>query len=145
MAEEKKVVAEKVTETVKKAEKDVKTVAAKAKETAETAVKEVKAAAKTPAKKAAAVKKAPAKKAAAPKKAPAKRTAAKKAEPKTNVVLQYAGKEVVCADLLAKVDEIWASKNKTAAPKDVKVYVKPEENTAYYVINDGEEIGSFAI
>jgi hypothetical protein len=33
---------------------------------------------------------------------------------------------------------------KAADLKDIKVYVKPEENAAYYVINN-EETGSFGL
>ena len=61
------------------------------------------------------------------------------------VYLQYAGKEFSSADLTAKVKEIWKEMGKKAADlKDIKVYVKPEENAAYYVINN-EETGSFGL
>lgn len=86
----------------------------------------------TEAKKPAASKKAAAKKETAPK-VPAKR-AAKKTE---SVILQYAGKEVKTADILNKVTEAFiAAGNKETDMKDVTVYVKPEENKAYYVINE---------
>ena len=99
---------------------------------------------KAPAKKTAA-KKAPAKKTTA-RKTPAKRTTTKKAAVVTEeVYLQYAGKEFSSADLTAKVKEIWKEMGKKAADlKDIKVYVKPEENAAYYVINN-EETGSFGL
>lgn len=85
----------------------------------------------TEAKKPAASKKAAAKKENAPK-ASAKRTE-KRAE---SVILQYAGKEVKTADILNKVTEAFvAAGNKETDMKDVTVYVKPEENKAYYVIN----------
>ena len=88
-------------------------------------------------------KKAPAKKTTA-RKTPAKRTTTKKAAVVTEeVYLQYAGKEFSSADLTAKVKEIWKEK-KAADLKDIKVYVKPEENAAYYVINN-EETGSFGL
>ena len=90
-------------------------------------------------------KKAPAKKTTA-RKTPAKRTTTKKAAVVTEeVYLQYAGKEFSSADLTAKVKEIWKEMGKKAADlKDIKVYVKPEENAAYYVINN-EETGSFGL
>ncbi len=97
---------------------------------------EAKAAVKAPAKA-----KAPAKKAA---KAPAKKTAAKapaaKKAAKAAVYIQYAGFE-------KSVDEIVeaAKKAATVAVKDVAVYVKPEENAAYYVINGGEETGKIGL
>ena len=136
-----------VKKTVTKAAKPaVETKEVKAEETktvkAETAKVEVKAeeakAAKTTAK-------APAKKTTA-RKTPAKRTTTKKAAVVTEeVYLQYAGKEFSSADLTAKVKEIWKEMGKKAADlKDIKVYVKPEENAAYYVINN-EETGSFGL
>ena len=89
--------------------------------------------------------------------AKAAKTTAKAAEAKTTetakkaavvteeVYLQYAGKEFSSADLTAKVKEIWKEMGKKAADlKDIKVYVKPEENAAYYVINN-EETGSFGL
>lgn len=148
-----------VKKTVTKAAKSaVETKEVKAEETktvkAETAKVEVKAeeakAAKTTAKAAEAkttetAKKAPAKKTTA-RKTPAKRTTTKKAAVVTEeVYLQYAGKEFSSADLTAKVKEIWKEMGKKAADlKDIKVYVKPEENAAYYVINN-EETGSFGL
>lgn len=73
---------------------------------------------------------------AAPKKAPAKKTA----EPKVRFVLQYAGKEVSCKDMMDAAKAAWTG----AAMKDVTFYVKPEENRVYFVVN-GEEAGSFEI
>ena len=132
---------------------DKKTVEKAAKPAVETeAVKAeaTKAAAKTTEKAAEAkttetAKKAPAKKTTA-RKTPAKRTTTKKAAVVTEeVYLQYAGKEFSSADLTAKVKEIWKEMGKKAADlKDIKVYVKPEENAAYYVINN-EETGSFGL
>ena len=132
-----------VKKTVEKAAKPaVETKAVKAEAT--------KAAAKTTEKAAEAkttetAKKAPAKKTTA-RKTPAKRTTTKKAAVVTEeVYLQYAGKEFSSADLTAKVKEIWKEMGKKAADlKDLKVYVKPEENAAYYVINN-EETGSFGL
>ena len=132
-----------VKKTVEKAAKPaVETEAVKAEAT--------KAAAKTTEKAAEAkttetAKKAPAKKTTA-RKTPAKRTTTKKAAVVTEeVYLQYAGKEFSSADLTAKVKEIWKEMGKKAADlKDIKVYVKPEVNAAYYVINN-EETGSFGL
>ena len=91
---------------------------------------EEKAAEKTTAKKA------PAKKAAA-KKTPAKKAPAKKAELKTEMYLQFYGKEYSDKEILQKVKEIWTKvlKNKVGDMKDVKIYLKPEESKAYYVVN----------
>ena len=127
-----------VKKTVTKAAKPaVETKEVKAEETKTVKAEEAKAA-KTTAK-------APAKKTTA-RKTPAKRTTTKKAAVVTEeVYLQYAGKEFSSADLTAKVKEIWKEMGKKAADlKDIKVYVKPEENAAYYVINN-EETGSFGL
>ena len=86
---------------------------------------------------------APAKKAAAPKKetakkaAPAKKEAAVKAVTKVSVNLQFAGKEYTEKEILQKVKEIWTKnlKRKVGEMKDVKIYLKPEESAAYYVVN----------
>lgn len=86
---------------------------------------------KAPAKKAA-EKKAPAKKAAAKKPAAKKAAAPKAAAEERKVVIQYNGGEVAGTDLVDK------AKNdagiKTA--KSVVVYVRPEINKVYYVIDD---------
>lgn len=125
-------------EPAKAAEKAVKAEPAKAIETKKDTTKklETKAAVlvdtpeKTETK--APAKKAPAKKAAA-KKAPAK----KKAEVKTEMFLQFAGKEYTEKEIFQKVKEIWIKvlKNKVGDMKDVKIYLKPEESAAYYVVN----------
>ena len=84
----------------------------------------------------AAEKKAPAKKTAA-KKTAAKKAPAKKAELKTEMYLQFYGKEYSDKEILQKVKEIWTKvlKNKVGDMIDVKIYLKPEESKAYYVIN----------
>ncbi|MBM6853316.1 DNA-binding protein [Mediterraneibacter glycyrrhizinilyticus] len=144
-----KVTAEKK-ETVKpaaakteKAEAKVEKPAAKAIETKKDTTKKLETKAgvlvDTPEEKAAektTAKKAPAKKAAA-KKTPAKKAPAKKAELKTEMYLQFYGKEYSDKEILQKVKEIWTKvlKNKVGDMKDVKIYLKPEESKAYYVVN----------
>ena len=82
-------------------------------------------------------KKAKAKKTTAAKKPAAKKAPAKKAEMKTEMYLQFYGKEYSEKEILQKVKEIWTKvlKNKVGDMKDVKIYLKPEESKAYYVIN----------
>ncbi len=118
---------------------------------------EVKAEVKAPAKKTAA-KKAPAKaaekpaKEAAAKKAPAKKAAttkkapAKKAEVKQSVNFQFSGKSYTPEELLKICKDVWTYdlNGKEEDFKSVELYVKPEENTTYYVIN-GDITGSFFI
>ena len=67
-------------------------------------------------------------------KAPAKRAAAK--DIKTSVVVQFAGKEVTEKELIAAVKKAYTKKgNKVGDIKTIEIYVKPEENAAYYVVN----------
>ena len=51
--------------------------------------------------------------------------------------LQFAGKEYTDKEIFQKVKEIWTKvlKNKVGDMKDVKIYLKPEESAAYYVVN----------
>ena len=67
----------------------------------------------------------------------AKKRTTKKAELKTEMFLQFAGKEYTEKELLQKVKDVWTKtlKNKVGDMKDVKIYLKPEESAAYYVIN----------
>lgn len=146
-AEKAKKTVARVKKAAEKAKESVQENAEKAIETAEKAGKSAIGAVKKTAKKTAASGKTAAKKTTA--KAAAKTTAARKtakaAEPACTVVLQYAGKEIQYAELLKTVQQIWKDKDRKEAAHDIKVYVKPEENMAYYVVNNGEEIGSFGI
>lgn len=73
-----------------------------------------------------------------------KKAAAKKIE--SSVVLQFDGKEYTDEDLVKIAKDVWKYdlKQKVGDFKSVKLYVKPEENTVYYVIND-DVTGEFAI
>ena len=109
------------------------------KEVAKEVVKETAAAEEAPAK----AEEKPAAKAAKPaaakkpaeKKAPAK--AAKK-EAEQEMILQFGGREIKEKDLYERIQQIWIEGygKKAEELKSLKVYVKPEEFTAYYVIND---------
>lgn len=88
-----------------------------------------KASAKT-----AAAKKAPAKKTAAKKPAAKKAPAKKEASVKTNVVVEFYGKQIIAKDVVAACEAAYKAENKTAV-KSIDVYVKPEDNAAYYVVN----------
>ena len=140
MEEEKKTVA------AEKAAATKETVKAEAKAAAKNVEEKVKAAAKKVVTKTAEKKEAAEKKAAEKpaKKTVVRKSAAAKKAPKTEVVLQYAGKEVLYADMIKKATQL-SKKAIKKDLKDVKVYVKPEENMAYYVANNGEQIGSFQI
>lgn len=73
----------------------------------------------------------------------AKKTTTKKTAVKETIYLQYLGKEIDKDDLMKKVKEVWTKelKNKVGDMKSVTLYLKPEENRAYFVIN-GEVTGS---
>ena len=126
------------TETAKEAAGSVKASVVNAvKETKAEAVKEaevVKAAAKEAPKKARAAKTA----AKTAKATVAKKTAdatAKAADKKINMFLQYAGREYNADDIVAKVKEAAAADTGKKTFKSLDIYVKPEENVAYYVVN----------
>lgn len=56
---------------------------------------------------------------------------------KTSFYVEYAGKQVEEKAVIAKVKELWvADGNKIKDLKTLNLYVKPEENAAYYVINE---------
>ena len=69
------------------------------------------------------------------KRQPAK--AAKK-EAEQEMILQFGGREIKEKDLYERIQQIWIEGygKKAEELKSLKVYVKPEEFTAYYVIND---------
>ena len=97
-------------------------------------VKEVKEEVKKAPAKKEAVKKAPAKKAATTeKKAPAKKAAAKA---ETVITLEFGEYTANMATVEEKVKaQFVADGNKESAIKSLNIYVKPFENSAYYVIN----------
>lgn len=157
-------------EEVKKATAKVVAKAAPAVKAAEEKKPEVKAAApvkeaevkKAEVKKAApaakAEKKAPAKKAPAKKTAekkaaaPAAKTAEKKAPVKKaakveeTVNFQFSGKSYTPDDLMKIFKDVWKydMNGREEDIKNVELYVKPEENTTYFVVN-GSITGSFFI
>ena len=82
----------------------------------------------------------------APVKAEAKKPAAKKAELKSEISVQFGGKSYSQEDLLKIAKDVWKYdlKQKAADLTSVELYVKPEENMVYYVMNK-ETTGSFYI
>lgn len=108
---------------------------------------EVKKAEKKPvAKKAAETKAAAERKVSAVKKSVAKKAPAKKAELKTAMQLQFSGKSYTQDDLVKIAKDVWKYdlKQKVGDLTSVELYVKPEENQVYYVMNK-EFTGSFYI
>lgn len=110
--------------TTKKTEAAIAAEAAKT-ATAPAAEKKDAPAKKAPAKKAAAAKKPAAKKTAA------KKTAAKESAVKGNVYVEYLGAQISSADLIEKAKKASGVKS----PKEINVYVKPEDNKVYYVVD----------
>lgn len=59
---------------------------------------------------------------------------------KADVFVQFGGNEVAAKDVLTRVKEAYvAGGHKHSDIKSVQVYIKPEENAAFYVINAKEE------
>ena len=90
-----------------------------------------------------------AKKEAAPKaakKETAKRTTVKKADQKTILHVQFSGKSYAQEDLVKIAQDVWKYdlKQKVRELASIELYVKPEENKVYYVMNQ-EFTGSFDI
>ena len=134
--EEAKKATQTVKETAEKVEKSAKQVAKKAETATKKAVdkaKKVEKATKDAAKKTESAVKEAAKKAEPAKKAPKKTKKAAVEE----VFFEFAGKKIKPADMAeaAKQDYI-AAGHKASSIKALRVYVKAEDNAAYYVIND---------
>lgn len=125
-----------------KAEQMKLDVTAEPKKVAEKPVEEKK---ETATKKTAA-KKTAEKKPAAKKTTTAKKETVKKVAAKAAVHVQFNGKSYETEDFVNIAKDIWKYdlKKKATDFKSVEIYVKPEENRAYYVIN-GEVDGSFGI
>ena len=66
-----------------------------------------------------------------------RRTATKKSEPATEVYVQYWGKEIHTSEVADRIKKIWTDDmgKKASDLKDLKIYIKPEDNGAHYVIN----------
>lgn len=82
------------------------------------------------------------------KKPAAKKPAAKRATRKTakkpvetvqEVFFQYAGEQIHTEELVERIKEVYKNEgHRLSSIKTLRVYIKPEERKAYYVINDGE-------
>ena len=66
-----------------------------------------------------------------------RKTTAKKVEPVTEVYVQYWGKEIHTSEVAERIKKIWTEDmgKKASDLKDLKIYIKPEDNGAHYVIN----------
>lgn len=119
----------KTTKKADEAVQDVKTVQAAAEKSAvETKTAAKKGTKSTTAKKASSVT------ATGTKKAPGRKPSVKA---NTEVYIQWWGKEVYAKTIVEDIQKVWTEEmgRKASELKDLKVYVKPEENAAHYVIN----------
>lgn len=118
-------------------------VKAEAPKAAEPAVKAApKAAEKKPA-----AKKETVKKTAAPKKEAVKKASVStvtETETTAKVVIEFAGKSIAAKDVLEAATKAYAESHNGVAIKNIDIYVKPEENVAYYVVN-GEGSDDFKV
>lgn len=120
---------------VKEIKAEVKEAKAEAKET-KAEVKETKAEVKEA--------KAEAKTVKTEEKKPAVKKAAAKKEIKVKAFVEYYGKQVEEKDMIAKVKKAWTKTGKKVGDiKTMELYIKPEEDAVYYVIN-GTETGAVA-
>lgn len=74
----------------------------------------------------------------AAKKTTVRKTASKKAVSlNTEVYVQWLGKEVFEKDIIESIKKIWTEEmgKKETDLVDLKIYIKPEDNGAHYVIN----------
>ena len=87
----------------------------------------------------------------ATKKTSAAKTTAKAAEKAVvekaadvTITVEFAGRQAVITDIAAKAEAAYKAMNADAEIKTLDIYVKPEENAAYYVVN-GEGSADFRI
>ena len=80
------------------------------------------------------------------KKGTAKRATVKKADQKVGLHVQFSGKSYSQEELVKIAQDVWKYdlKQKVRSLASIELYVKPEENLVYYVMNQ-EFTGSFSI
>ena len=72
-------------------------------------------------------------------KAPAKKTTKKAVETKVSVTLQYAEKNTTVESVVEAAKAAYKAEGNTDEIKTLEVYLQPENNVAYYVINGNAE------
>ncbi|MGN0373245.1 MAG: DUF6465 family protein [Enterocloster sp.] len=63
------------------------------------------------------------------------KAASVKTEPQASVVFQFAGREIAAKEILAAAVDSYKGLNKNTEIKTIELYIKPEENAAYYTVN----------
>ncbi len=66
---------------------------------------------------------------------PKKETVSKKAEPTLKTIVQVNGKDIDVSTIAADTLKSYKSVHKRKVVNEFVIYVKPEENAAYYTIN----------
>lgn len=61
-----------------------------------------------------------------------------------SVVVEFGGRQIVAGDILAQAEKAYAESNPGTVIKTIELYISPEQNAAYYVVN-GEGSDSFRI
>ena len=83
-------------------------------------------------------KKATTKKETVKKETTVKKTASKK-EIKVNAIVEHYGRQISEQDIIANVKRAWTNSGKNEKDiKSIELYIKPEENAVYYVVNETE-------
>lgn len=75
---------------------------------------------------------------------PAKKAIETKAEPELVTILQVGDKEFDITDIALKAYKSYKSVHKRKAVTDFRIYIKPEDNAAYFTIN-GEGAAEFKV
>ena len=89
-------------------------------------------------------KKATTKKETVKKETTVKKTASKK-EIKVNAIVEHYGRQISEQDIIANVKRAWTNSGKNEKDiKSIELYIKPEENAVYYVVN-GTETGAVGL
>ena len=60
------------------------------------------------------------------------------------VVVEFAGKQIMAKDVLKKAEDAYLAAHKGVGIKTLELYISPEQNAAYYVVN-GEASKDFVI
>lgn len=67
-----------------------------------------------------------------------------KPEIEKNVVVEFGGRQVAAEDVLAQAEKAYAETHPGTVIKSIELYISPEQNAAYYVVN-GEGSEDFRI
>lgn len=67
-----------------------------------------------------------------------------KPEIEKSVVVEFGGRQVAAKDVLAQAEKAYAKSHPGTVIKSMELYISPEQNAAYYVVN-GEGSDDFRI